>query len=175
MSKRTIVMVEDDLDGKVLPEEEAETFQFAVGSERYELDVSKANADKLRTEFGQYVAKARNVTRLGGGSTARRSTSAHRPSSRNSESSAIREWAVSAGLMDAGKRGRLPAEVVEKYHARGQQSIPAAAKTEPPKTEAKTEEKVNSTPPKAPAKPAQPPATNAAAAPTGKDKVKTTA
>lgn len=164
MSKRVIVMVEDDLDGSVLPEEEAETFRFAVGGERYELDVSKANADKLRSEFGRYVSKARNVTRLGGESTTRR-TSAHRSTSRNSESSAIREWAVSTGLMDAGKRGRLPAEVVEKYNARGQQTIPA--KTEP-------KAPANSTP-QTPAKPAQPPATNAAPAPTGKDKVKTSA
>jgi hypothetical protein len=164
MSKRTIVMVEDDLDGKVLPEEEAETFAFAVGSERYELDVSKENADKLRTEFGKYVSKARNVTRLGGGTTTtRRSTS--RPASRNTESHAIREWAVKEGLMDAGKRGRLPAEVVEKYTMRNMSKQPPLPSPKAPE----------SSTPKAPAKGSQSPSENTAPASTGKDKVKATA
>lgn len=149
MGRKTIFV--DDLDGTELRPEQAETFKFAVGSERYELDVSTANAEKLRSEFGKYIDVARNVTRLGDGVHARRSTSPRRASGDRSESQAIREWAVSKGLMDAGKRGRIPTEVVEKYRAREQQTIPAAAaQPEPAKAP------VNSTP-QPTKKPEQPP------------------
>lgn len=165
MGRKTIFV--DDLDGTELRPEQAETFKFAVGSERYELDVSTANAEKLRSEFGKYVSVARNVTRLGDGASTRRSTSPRRASGDRSESQAIREWAVSAGLMDAGKRGRIPTEVVEKYRARGQQTM-AAPPSQP------TKAPVDSTP-QPTKKPEQQPPANAKGQGGSKDKATTAA
>jgi Lsr2 len=101
----------DDLDGEAADE----TIEFGIDGKNYEIDLSNANASKLRDALASYVAAAR---RSGG----RRSRSggagagpARRPSIDREQNQAIREWARKRG-MKVSDRGRIPAEVLEAYH-----------------------------------------------------------
>jgi Lsr2 len=100
----------DDLDGAVADE----TVEFGVDGKNYEIDLSTANAKKLRGALADFVASAR---RSGG---RRRASSApaaasRRPSIDREQNQAIREWARKRG-MKVSDRGRIPAEVLEAYH-----------------------------------------------------------
>jgi hypothetical protein len=105
MASRVIVRLEDDLDGT----EAAETVHFSVDGVEYEIDLSKSNADKFRNSFGDYVSHARKV----GGRRARKSASSDGVDIR-----AVRKWAASNGIQ-VSTRGRVPADVISKYHAAG--------------------------------------------------------
>jgi hypothetical protein len=54
MAKTVFVKLTDDLDGS----DAAETVPFALDGKSYEIDLSKANADKLRELLDPYIAKA---------------------------------------------------------------------------------------------------------------------
>ena len=120
MAQRTTVTLVDDLD-----EGEAdETVEFGVDGATYEIDLSEANASKLRDALADYVAHARRVSgrRRSGRATTRPASSspaAARPNGRASvdreQNQAIREWARRQG-MTVSERGRIPAEVSEAYH-----------------------------------------------------------
>ena len=100
----------DDLDGDVADE----TVEFGVDGKNYEIDLSTANAKKLRDALAEFVASARRAggRRRGGGAPA---AAARRPSIDREQNQAIREWARKRG-MKVSDRGRIPAEVLEAYH-----------------------------------------------------------
>lgn len=128
MARKVQVLLVDDLDGTDLGEE-GETLAFAVGSERYEIDLSHANAEKFRTQMGQYTKAARNVTRIGsrGTGTTRRATTGATRGGSSDETKAARAWLIEQGILTAESRGRISQDNWEKYRARNQQSIPAQA------------------------------------------------
>ena len=105
----------DDLDGAVADE----TVEFGVDGKSYEIDLSTANAKKLRDALAEFVASARRAggRRRGGGSGSGSSApaTARRPSIDREQNQAIREWARKRG-MKVSDRGRIPAEVLEAYH-----------------------------------------------------------
>jgi hypothetical protein len=100
----------DDLDGEVADE----TVEFGVDGKNYEIDLSTANAKKLRDALAEFVAAARRAggRRRGGGAPA---AATRRPSIDREQNQAIREWARKRG-MKVSDRGRIPAEVLEAYH-----------------------------------------------------------
>jgi hypothetical protein len=100
----------DDLDGEVADE----TVEFGVDGKNYEIDLSTANAKRLRDALAEFVASARRAggRRRGGGAPA---VAARRPSIDREQNQAIREWARKRG-MKVSDRGRIPAEVLEAYH-----------------------------------------------------------
>jgi Lsr2 len=100
----------DDLDGDVADE----TVEFGVDGKNYEIDLSTANAKKLRDALAEFVASARRAggRRRGGGAPA---AAARRPSIDREQNQAIREWARKRG-MKVSDRGRIPAEVLDAYH-----------------------------------------------------------
>jgi hypothetical protein len=104
MARRTIVALEDDLDGGPA----AETLRFGIGGSEYEIDLSRKNATKFRKQLAVYVDHAR-----GAGRGRRRPvrTAASRQRSRG-----IREWAREQGI-ELSERGRIPASVVDQYEA----------------------------------------------------------
>lgn len=110
MAQKTMVVLEDDLDGG----DAEETVRFALDGVSYEIDLSAANASKLRDDFARYVGSARRV----GGRSGRtgRTGGGGRSAGRNNRSAQIREWARSEGLK-VSDRGRIPAEITEKYDA----------------------------------------------------------
>lgn len=121
MAQKTVVTLLDDLD-----ESEAdETVEFGLDGVSYEIDLSESNASGLRDAFASYIAHARrtvgrrNSTRRRSGvagttgSTRARNGS---PSADREQNKAIREWARSRGY-EVSERGRIPANVTEKYHS----------------------------------------------------------
>jgi hypothetical protein len=114
MAQRVVTELTDDLDGSTIPDGAGETVSFALDKVEYEIDLSDKNAAKLRKALRSYVDAGRRL-----GAPSRRSRSASQPSSRsraNGDARAIRAWAVENGI-ELSARGRIPAGVVEQYHA----------------------------------------------------------
>jgi hypothetical protein len=106
------VRLVDDLDGATA----AETIEFGIDGKRYEIDLSTGNAGKLREAIASYVVAARRSPRTRRGSAASTSGSGAASTVADREQNqAIREWARKQG-MQVSERGRIPAEVLEKYH-----------------------------------------------------------
>lgn len=104
MAKRTITVLEDDLDGSTA----AETVSFAVDGVSYEIDLNADNAARLRDDLAVWTAHA---TRIGG----RRRTAGAAPAGKE-DLDAIRTWARGAGY-EVAARGRLSTKIKEAYAA----------------------------------------------------------
>ncbi len=104
MAQRTIVALEDDLDGGPADE----TVRFGVGGSEYEIDLSEKNAAKLRKQLAPFVEHAR---RASGQSHRPVRTAASRRRSRD-----IRAWARDQGIQ-LSERGRIPAGIAAQYEA----------------------------------------------------------
>jgi hypothetical protein len=115
MASKTLVVLEDDLDGS----EAAETVQFAIDGVAYEIDLSRQNATKLRDAVEPFAEKARRV-----GVPVRSSSSRGRRGTKRSnghgpvDTRAVRAWAASNGVQ-VSNRGRIPASVLQQFHAAG--------------------------------------------------------
>ncbi len=119
MARRTITKLIDDIDGS----EADETMTFAFDGVQYEIDLSAANAEKMRKAFGPYIDAASKVGRgsifRGPGMIAR--GAAGRAPVRNDRSNrdrnnTIREWAASKGIK-VSDRGRIKQEIVDQFDA----------------------------------------------------------
>lgn len=110
MAQKVQVILLDDLDGG----EATETVSFGLDGSNYEIDLSSENASKLREVLAPYVASARKA---GGAKRTSRGRGGRSSSSRSStDTAAVREWARAQGLK-VSDRGRIPAEILEKYEA----------------------------------------------------------
>jgi hypothetical protein len=109
MAQKVQVTLIDDLDGG----QAEETITFALDGAAYEIDLSSKNATKLRDGFAAYVGAARKVGRASG---KRGRTSGGAATADREQNQAIREWAKKKGLK-VSERGRIPADIVEQYHA----------------------------------------------------------
>ncbi len=93
MAQKVRIILEDDLDGG--PAEE--TVRFGLDGAHYEIDLSSANAARLRDAIRPFASKGRRV-QVGAsqrGSRGGRGSSA--PVKRNPETAAIRKWARENG------------------------------------------------------------------------------
>ena len=111
MAKRVQVMLVDDTDGK----DADETVSFALDGVSYEIDLSEANADKLRDALAPYLGHARRTTGRRGGSS-RGSSRSSGSSGSSGNASEIRAWARENGF-EVSERGRVSAEVRQAYAA----------------------------------------------------------
>jgi hypothetical protein len=100
MKKRTVTLI-DDYDGS----QADETVIFGLDGVNYEIDLSAANAKKLRGSIQPWSEHGRR--------TAGRLRKSH---TAKSDLNAIREWAVKNGH-NVAARGRIAAEVVEAYNS----------------------------------------------------------
>ena len=105
MVTKVTVALEDDLDGGPA----VETVRFSVGGAEYEIDLNKKNAAAFRRKLAPFIEHAR---RAGRGPRRRAGQSA---AGREREA-AIRAWAAEQGIA-VSARGRIPANVVERYDA----------------------------------------------------------
>jgi len=105
MAQKTVVFLEDDLDGG----KAEETVTFSLDGVAYEIDLSAKNASRLRDSVAPYVGAARRVG--GRAARGRGRTAAARSSGQTAE---IRAWAKKKGL-DVSERGRIPGSIVEAY------------------------------------------------------------
>lgn len=112
MAQRIVVQFVDDLDGTQLSDGAGGTVTFGLDGTNYEVDLSNANAERLRSALAEFIAAGRKV---GGRAGSRRSSSARSSSSVNA--ALVREWARTQGIQ-VSERGRVSAEVIEAYNAR---------------------------------------------------------
>jgi hypothetical protein len=101
VAQRVQIILEDDYDGG----EAAETVAFALDGAEYEIDLSSANAAKLRDELAPWIGHARKT-----GGRRKRVAKTNDTSS----TSEIRAWALANGH-DVNSRGRVSAEVREAF------------------------------------------------------------
>ena len=114
MAQKTIVQLIDDLDQGPADE----TVSFALDGAAYEIDLSAANAAKMRDAFAPYIGNARRASR---NSSSRSSGSGRRSSGRGARSDreqlqAIRDWGRKNGWK-VNARGRIPADLLEAYNS----------------------------------------------------------
>jgi Lsr2 len=91
----------DDLDGGPADE----TVRFTLDGRAFEINLSAANAERLRASLRPFVAAARRADR------ARRGTGSSR--ARNAQ---IRAWAKAQGI-ELSPSGRIPLAVIRRYDA----------------------------------------------------------
>jgi hypothetical protein len=106
MARKTVIILEDDLDGS----EASETVQFAIDGAEYDIDLNEKHANELRQALGRFTAAARKSSGGRGRPTGRRSPSG------GIDAKVIRKWAQDQGLT-VNARGRIQAEIVEQYQA----------------------------------------------------------
>lgn len=111
MAKRTSTIVIDDLTGVELGDD-AVTVTFELEGTGYEIDLAPSAAADLREALEPFIVAARKVSRSS--RIGRGSASASAPTG---EQSAARTWLVEQGV-DVPSRGRLSAELLERYRAR---------------------------------------------------------
>ncbi|MDQ2852381.1 Lsr2 family protein [Dermatophilaceae bacterium Sec6.4] len=106
MAQRVQILLEDDLDHS----EAAETVTFALDGVNYEIDLSTANATKLRDDLATWTGHARKVrgTRRAG-APARPASTAGRE-----DLNKMREWGRANGFT-VSDRGRVSGELQEAY------------------------------------------------------------
>jgi hypothetical protein len=109
MATKTQVVLIDDLTGDLTDT----TVMFALDKTEYEIDLSNENATEMWEGFSRYVEAARKVT-CGG----RRSAPAPKPTYAGYDPAAVRAWAAGQGI-EVNARGRIKADVVEKFRAAG--------------------------------------------------------
>jgi Lsr2 len=111
MARQVITTLIDDLDGKAADR----TVEFSLDGATYRVDLSEANAGKLRKALEPYIDAGTRVGR-GGGRAAARPAAGGRTTSSRDENRAIREWALQQGHQ-VSERGRIPASVSSAYRA----------------------------------------------------------
>ncbi len=104
VAQKVQVLLVDDLDGG----EADETVTFALDGKTYEIDLTTANAEKLRSLLEPY---AKNGRRTGGRAAGRKSRAA---TGGSQDTAKIRAWAKENGY-EVNDRGRVPATVREAY------------------------------------------------------------
>lgn len=110
MAQKTIVHLVDDLDGG----DADETVSFGLDGNSYEIDLSKANAGKIREALAPFVGAARKAT-SGGRPAGRRGAGPSRRQS-SDRTNDIRRWAREQGYQ-VSDRGRIARNIEEAYNA----------------------------------------------------------
>ena len=106
MAQSVKIILEDDIEGGPADE----TVQFGLDGRQYEIDLSTANAEKLREALRLYAAAGRRAQ----GKPAR--TIRPRSSGGNPETAKIRAWAKENGHQ-VSDRGRIHQSVKDAYYA----------------------------------------------------------
>jgi hypothetical protein len=107
MAQKIQTLFIDDIDGG-----EAEgTVRFGLDGTEYEIDLNAKHTEELRKVLAYYAAHGRKA-----GGTARRTSRGRRSDAGAVDTAKVREWAKESGY-DIRDRGRVPANVVEKYKA----------------------------------------------------------
>ncbi|MFF0541794.1 histone-like nucleoid-structuring protein Lsr2 [Nocardia thailandica] len=114
MAKKVTVSLIDDVDGESIADE---TIEFALDGVSYEIDLSAANAARLREGLDEWVGNARRVS----GRRRTKAAGAPAPAGKNrapvdrEQSAAIREWARRKGHK-VSARGRISADITDAYN-----------------------------------------------------------
>lgn len=102
----------DDLDGS---EDDVDTVLFNLDGTNFEIDLSAANAARLRDNLAKFVDAATPVRSPRSGRSPRRTKVAAPPPNRD-QAQAIRDWARSSGF-DVSARGRISKAIQDAFDA----------------------------------------------------------
>jgi hypothetical protein len=105
MATKVLTTLQDDIDGSAA----VETVRFALDGVEWEIDLSERNANRLRNSLRDFIDHARKI----GGERQRKAA----PSS-EIDAKLIRQWAEANGI-EINSRGRIPAEIVDRYKSAG--------------------------------------------------------
>ena len=105
MATKILRTLQDDIDGS----DATQTIHFALDGIEYEIDVSDRNANRLRNSLSDFIAHGRKVS----GRHGRKPASAG-----HVDTKSVRKWAAANGI-EVSSRGRISADVVERYRAAG--------------------------------------------------------
>ena len=111
MARQVITTLIDDLDGKPADR----TVEFSLDGTNYTIDLSDANAGKLRKALDPFISAGTRIGR-GAGRPARHAVPSGRTASSRDENKAIRERALRNGHQ-ISERGRIPQSVSDAYRA----------------------------------------------------------
>jgi hypothetical protein len=115
MAQKTIVQLIDDLDGTT--SDDIQTVTFALDGVTYEIDLTEANATKLRDSIAEFVASGRRIGgRVKRGAAVAPGAKSSAGTHSKEQTKAIREWAKANGH-EINERGRIPANIVEAFEA----------------------------------------------------------
>lgn len=109
MTRTVRVHLVDDIDGSTADD----TVGFVLDGIEYRIDLSKGNAEKLRTALATFVGVARRSDSRRAPSRTGRAPRSRAVMSKNSD---IRDWAKRSGI-EVNDYGRIPRSVVDKYEA----------------------------------------------------------
>lgn len=114
MAQRVITILSSDISGEEIQEGKGETVSFALDGTSYEIDLTKKEADALRSSLEQYVKAARKAPNR---STFTRRSSGGSGSGRSPEELAhVRTWAKENGY-EVSERGRIKKDVLDAFDA----------------------------------------------------------
>lgn len=102
-TKKRYILI-DDIDGS----NAAETVMFAVGRNRYEIDLSLEHVAEFNEDLEKWIKHARRAP-------VRRQTKVSRTGTLN-DAPQIRAWAASKGI-EVAERGRIPSALRDQYRA----------------------------------------------------------
>ena len=108
MAQKVQTLLLDDLDGS----DADETVRFGLDGASYEIDLSAAHAQDLRSALARYAGAGRKAGLLRGAPARKTARSA----SNGYDSTEVRDWAKAQGI-EIKERGRVSAEVVAKFKA----------------------------------------------------------
>lgn len=111
MAQKVQVLLVDDIDGG----EADETVTFALDGKTYEIDLTTANADKLRGLLEPFVKGGRKTGGRASAGTRGRVVAKPRATGEPSAEE-LRAWAAENGY-EVNTRGRVPASIKEAYAA----------------------------------------------------------
>lgn len=110
MAQRTVII--DDIDGT----EGAVTREFGLFGDDYEIDLTDANAEKLRKALEKYTAAAHRVPKARRNiKVGTRSHTTLPTATSSSDLDAIRDWGRKNGY-EVSDRGRIKKEVQDAFH-----------------------------------------------------------
>lgn len=143
MAQKTILSFIDDLDGT--ESDDVSTVLFGLDGIEYEIELSEANADKLRASLEEFVNSARRTGGRRKGPASLAGVNGHRKSGApDPEVQAIRDWARDNGIPVAD-RGRVAASVRERYNEAKHAAASESAEMKPPATRRKRTAKAKAT------------------------------
>lgn len=112
MAQRVVVQLDCDMDNKSGADVQTVTFGFQGAN--YELELCAKHRKNFEATLNELIGSARKVS-----ATRRSPSKAGQPrASRREENAEIRAWATANGLK-VSERGRIAADVIEQFNARG--------------------------------------------------------
>ncbi|MVO87435.1 Lsr2 family protein [Streptomyces sp. p1417] len=110
MAQRVITLLLDDLEGG----DADETVTFALDGKTYEIDLTEANAGKLRDGLAPYVRAGRRAGGKSSGGRTNRASARPERAAGDPTPEDLRKWASDNGF-EVNARGRVPAAIKEAY------------------------------------------------------------